>query len=84
MLRPWDELPERYHALRQRMAETLDRAGEPHITRYRTEEISSLVRATGFADAIVEEIATVEARYPSGDSGEHPRSERFRLVTAIR
>lgn len=85
-MRPWDELPPRYHALREAMAEYLSGAGEPQINRYREDEILETLRRAGFAEAFATPRAELTRRYldpmdARDANGERiPLSERFDLV----
>ncbi len=81
-MRPWDELPERYEKVRSVMAQYLSGAGEPHINRYRREEIIDAIRMAGYSEALVEEREDVERRYLTPLKTEIPLSHRFRLVVA--
>ena len=82
VMRPWEELPDRYQEMRELMAKYLSKAGEPHVNRYRKDEIAETVRAAGFTEARIEERETLEARYVSPIETKIPLSHRFRLVTA--
>ncbi len=82
VMRPWDELPERYAEVRARMLEYLKGAGEPQVNRYRAEEILQGIREAGFDEGHVESRASLEARYLAPLETDIPLSERFHLVTA--
>lgn len=82
VMRPWEELPERYAEVRARMLEYLQGAGEPQINRYRAEEILEAIREAGFDEGHVESRASLEARYLAALDSDTPLSERFHLVTA--
>ena len=82
VMRPWDELPERYAEVRARMLEYLKGAGEPQVNRYRAEEILDALHRAGFRDGCVEPRAALESRYLAALETAIPLSERFHLVTA--
>jgi len=82
VMRPWDELPERYEEIRAAMAKYLSGAGEPHVNRYRREEIVQTIRDAGFGEALVEEREEIEHRYLTPLETSIPLSHRFRLVVA--
>lgn len=82
VMRPWEELPERYAEVRARMLEYLKGAGEPQINRYRAEEILAAIREAGFDEGHVESRVSLEARYLASLETDIPLSERFHLVTA--
>jgi len=82
VMRPWDELPERYEEIRSVLAQYLSGAGEPHINRYRREEIIHTVQESGFPDVLVEERQELERRYLAPLETDIPLSHRFRLVVA--
>jgi len=82
VMRPWDELPERYAEVRARMLEYLKGAGEPQVNRYRADEILDAIREAGFDEAHVESRTSLEARYLAPLETDIPLSERFHLVVA--
>lgn len=83
-MRPWDELPERYHALREAMGEYLNRAGEPQINRPTEAALVAAIRDAGFDEAIVESREAIAKRYLAPTGTTIPLAERFRLVVARR
>lgn len=82
VMRPWDELPARYDEVRSLMARYLAGAGEPHINRYRREEIVLAILEAGFGHALIEEREELERRYVAPLETHIPLSHRFRLVVA--
>ncbi len=83
-MRPWQELPERYHQLREAMGAFLAGAGEPHVNRYSAAELEETLRVAGFSDVTIEARSEIERRYLAPRNEKTPLSERFHLVTAIR
>ena len=81
---PWEAMPERYHAIRDAMASYLKGAGEPHINRYRPEEILEAATRAGFGGGAVLDRDELMRRYimPSGSTNR--LSERFLLVALER
>ena len=84
LMRPWEELSERYQEIREIMARFLESAGEPHVNRYTRDEIVEVILAAGFEQAIVEEREDLIARYIAPLQTSIPLSERFRLVAATK
>jgi len=80
---PWDELPKRYHEIREAMGQFLKGAGEPHINRYSRNEIIDSALAAGFSRASLAETKDLVEAY-AGAIGEPKLSERFTLVVAER
>lgn len=82
VMRPWDELPERYAEVRAQMLQYLQGAGEPQVNRYRAEEILRAIHDAGFDEGRIEPREALVARYLAPLASDVPLSHRFHLVTA--
>lgn len=83
-LLPWEDLPERYQELREQMRAYLESVGEPHESRYRSDELRDVVLAAGFADLHVESLEALREAYFAALETQVGLSERFRLAVATR
>ena len=82
VMRPWDELPERYAEIEQAVVRYLKGAKEPQINRYRHDEIAETLEGAGFSRCRVDSREDLELAYRSKIGTKIPISERFRLIHA--
>ena len=80
---PFEDFPERYQLLREAMASYLKGVGEPHVNRYRADDLRAVILGAGFSDAILEDPAEIRRRYFDPLDTDIPMSERFGLAVAL-
>ncbi|MEM9174296.1 MAG: class I SAM-dependent methyltransferase [Myxococcota bacterium] len=80
---PWETMPPRYHAIRERMNAWLKGAGEPQKNRYTPEEMVEAASAAGFDDGEVLDVPSLYARYTAREP-KTPLTERFFVAIAKR
>lgn len=83
-MKPWEDLPARYEALREAMTRYLDDAGEPQISRHRAADLERLLAQAGFGEVQVQEASRYLADTIASATFDRPVSERFLFAVARR
>ena len=81
---PMEDLPPRYAELAAKMASYLEKVGEPQHNRYRPEALREVIRAAGYAGALLPSRSEIHARYFAPLDSKIPMSERFGMAVAQR